>query len=100
LGYTPQEWLADPILWSKTLHPEDRQRVLTQATDTEQNNESFDMEYRMIARDGHLVWVRDQATVVNDLKGRHQFRQGIILDITERKQAEDRINDNLSILQP
>jgi PAS domain S-box-containing protein/putative nucleotidyltransferase with HDIG domain len=89
LGYTPQEWLAEPKFWSMSLHPEDRQRVLEQAAYTEQTREPFDVEYRMIARDGRLVWVHDEVILVKDLEGQPQFWQGIMLDITERKQAEE-----------
>ncbi|MBK9603045.1 MAG: PAS domain S-box protein [Anaerolineales bacterium] len=88
LGYTPEEWLADPKFWLKTLHPEDHQLVLTQAARTDQDNEPFEMEYRMIARDGRLVWVHDQVVLVNDLAGQPQYWQGIMLDITARKLAE------------
>jgi PAS domain S-box-containing protein len=98
LGYTPQEWLDDPRLWSKMLHPEDRQQVLTQIASADQRNESFEMEYRMIARDGRLVWVHDQAALVNDLESQHQIRQGILLDITERKRADERIQRQLEHL--
>src|SRR5215212_2881880 len=89
VGYTPQEWLDDPNLWAEIVHREDRQHVLRQVNRTDQNNEPFDMEYRMIARDGHLVWVHDEVILVNDLEGRPQFWQGIMLDITKRKRAED-----------
>ena len=89
LGYTQEEWLADPNLWSKMLHPEDSQHVLKQVTITDQSNKPFEMEYRMIARDGRLVWVHDQVILVNDQKGQPQFWQGIMLDITERKQAQE-----------
>ncbi|MEO5887672.1 MAG: PAS domain S-box protein, partial [Anaerolineales bacterium] len=88
LGYTPQEWLADPKLWSKTLHPEDSPHVLSQSAQVDQIHASFDLEYRMIARDGHLVWVHDKLVLVNNLEGQPQFWQGIMLDITERKKAE------------
>lgn len=98
LGYTPQEWLADPKLWSKTIHPDDQQHVLKQTAQTDQSNKPFEMEYRMIARDGCLVWVHDQVVLVNDLDGKPQYWQGIMLDITERKQAEERIQRQLEYL--
>jgi PAS domain S-box-containing protein/putative nucleotidyltransferase with HDIG domain len=98
LGYTSEEWLSDPKLWVKTLHPEDLEKVLTQASRTDQNNVPFDMEYRMIDRDGNLVWVHDQATLVNDLESKHQYWQGIMLDITEKKQGEEKIRRQLEHL--
>jgi len=94
LGYTPQEWVADPKLWSKTLHPEDREHVLRLAAQTDQSKEPFEMEYRMIARDGSQVWVHDQIVLVKDLQGQPQFWQGIMLDITARKRAQDALYES------
>ena len=94
LGYTPQEWLADPKLWSNSLHPEDRQQVLKQAAQTDRRNKPFEIEYRMIARDGRLVWVHDQIVLVNDQEGQPQFWQGIMLDITERRRAADALYES------
>jgi PAS domain S-box-containing protein len=98
LGYTPQEWLADPELWSKTLHPEDRQQVLAQVAHTDRSKEPFEMEYRMVARDGRNVWVHDQLVIVNDANNEPQFWQGIMLDITERKQTEETLHEKESLL--
>jgi PAS domain S-box-containing protein len=99
LGYTPDEWLANPELWSTRLHPEDRQKILTQTAATNQNNEPLDREYRMIARDGNIVWVHDQVIQVNDPVDPRQIRrQGFLIDITERKQSEERIRRQLEHL--
>jgi PAS domain S-box-containing protein/putative nucleotidyltransferase with HDIG domain len=70
------------------LHPEDREYVLEQAALTDQSNKPFDLEYRMVTRDGHLVWVHDEVILVKDMEGKPQSWQGIMLDITERKLAE------------
>jgi PAS domain S-box-containing protein/putative nucleotidyltransferase with HDIG domain len=98
LGYTPEEWLTDPKLWSKTLHPEDREQILAQVAAINFSKEPFDMEYRLIARDGRQVWMHDKAVLVSDLEGRPQFWQGIMLNITERRQAEERIRRQLEHL--
>jgi PAS domain S-box-containing protein/putative nucleotidyltransferase with HDIG domain len=98
LGYTPEEWLADPKLWSKTIHPEDRPEVLKQTAHTDQNKAPFEMDYRMTARDGTLVWVHDQLRLVKDLEDKPQYWQGIMLDITERKQAEQKIRRQIDYL--
>ncbi|HKI53124.1 MAG TPA: PAS domain S-box protein [Anaerolineales bacterium] len=100
-GYTSDEWLADPELWSKSLHPDDRQHVLKRTGHTDQINKPFNMEYRMFTRDGRLMWVHDQVTLVYDPKGQPIYWQGIILDVTERKQMEHDIRlrtEDLSLI--
>ncbi|HEX2025094.1 MAG TPA: PAS domain S-box protein [Actinomycetota bacterium] len=88
-GYTAQERMADPGLWSRLLHPEDRERVMALSQDTNRTGEPFRCEYRMIARDGRVVWVRDEAVLLRDEAGRTLGWQGFLTDITERKWAED-----------
>jgi PAS domain S-box-containing protein len=88
LGYTVEEWLADPELWPKLLHPDDCQRVLAEHARTNATYEPFVMEYRMVSRDGHIVWVYDEAQLVRDDAGRPRFWQGILSNITGRKRAE------------
>jgi diguanylate cyclase (GGDEF)-like protein/PAS domain S-box-containing protein len=91
LGYAPVEWLADPELFVKLLHPEDRERVLSENEHTNQSGQPFRMEYRLIARDGRTVWVHDEAVLVRDEVGRPLYWQGIMIDITERKDLEGRL---------
>lgn len=91
LGFTPQEWVTDPELFVEQLHPDDRELVLAELRRTNETGEPFSMEYRLIARDGRIVWVRDEAVVVSDEAGRLQFWQGIMLDITERKLLEEQL---------
>jgi PAS domain S-box-containing protein len=89
LGFTPEEWTADPNLWARRLHPEDRDRALAEDEHCRRTGEPLRSEYRMLARDGRVVWVRDEATVVRDEAGRPVFYQGLLLDLTERKRAEE-----------
>ena len=85
LGYTPEEWCADPLLWSQRLHPADRERVLS--GDIESAAISPAVEYRILHRDGHAVWVRDDATLHRDGAGGLRWH-GVLSDITDRKRAE------------
>ncbi len=87
-GYSPDEWGSDPELWVKLLHPADRERVLAENARTNKAGKSFRIEYRLFARDGRTVWVLDEAKMLRDNAGQPLFWQGILLDITERKQAE------------
>jgi PAS domain S-box-containing protein len=96
-GYTAEEVVRDPTLWVRTIHPEDRDRVLS--ADTESNrrgDEAFSLEYRMIAKDGRIVWVHDQAAMVR-VDGGTSFWQGFLLDITERKHAEEQLERALEV---
>jgi diguanylate cyclase (GGDEF)-like protein/PAS domain S-box-containing protein len=91
LGYTSEEWRADR-LWPKRLHPEDRDRVLAADERFEKEGEErFGAEYRLLAKDGSVVWVREEAVLVEGLGGRSRFWQGVITDITERKVLEERL---------
>ena len=90
LGYTPEEWLDDPELWVKVLHPDDRERVLAEDARLDAIGGPFSVEYRMLAKDGRAVWVRDEAVLVKDEEGTPLFWQGVLVDITERKRAEEK----------
>ena len=88
LGYNQREWLSDLQFWSKALHRDDRQRLLAEVERADRSGEPFDVEYRIMAKDGNVVWVHDQAILLRDPKGTPSFWQGIMIDLTERKQAE------------
>jgi PAS domain S-box-containing protein len=89
LGYTPEEWIRDKELFPKLLHPDDRDRVMADVARTQQTGEPFRCEYRLIARDGRVVWIRDEDVTVRDDDGRKLYAQGYMLDITARKEIEE-----------
>src|SRR5215204_4158063 len=95
LGYPVKQWLGDPMFWNEHIHPEDRETAVSLyvAATVEKRNQDF--EYRMIAADGRLVWLRDLVSVDND--DASQLR-GVMLDITARKQAEDVLKAQASLL--
>ena len=93
-GYTPQETMDDPEHWTKTLHPDDLERVLAEDERTNKTGEPFAAEYRQFAKDGRVVWVRDEAVLVRDEEGTPLYWQGVLLDITERKRAEEAVKEN------
>ncbi len=67
LGYAPDEWLADPELFAKRLHPDDRERVLAEhARVFAAGESSWSSEYRLLSRDGRTVWLQDEALIVRD----------------------------------
>jgi PAS domain S-box-containing protein len=87
LGYTQDEWMADPLQWVRMLHLEDRERVLEACWESNRTEEPFVCEYRVIARDGRVVWLRDEAEVVRGSTGQRLCWQGVMLDITAQKEA-------------
>jgi len=90
LGYTVEEWVSDPDLFAKLLHPDDRERVLAEVRRTNASGERFVSEYRLLAKDGRIVWIRDESTMHAE-GGRPVHTQGYMLDITRRRQAEEEL---------
>jgi diguanylate cyclase (GGDEF)-like protein/PAS domain S-box-containing protein len=88
LGYSVDEWKTDSELFARLLHPEDRERVLAAHAHTHETHEPLSIEYRLIARDGHVIWLRDEGVVVLDDHGRPLYLQGYLLDITREREAE------------
>lgn len=87
LGYPVEQWLKEPDFWSRHLHAEDREWVLASCRKAGETGGDTTLEYRMIAADGRVVWIRDNARVVLGGKGPAQLR-GLMVDITETKQAQ------------
>ena len=82
LGYSVEEWATDPELFTRLLHPDDRERVLAAHVHTHETHEPLSLEYRLIARDGRVVQLRDEGVVVLDEHGEPLYLQGYLLDIT------------------
>jgi diguanylate cyclase (GGDEF)-like protein/PAS domain S-box-containing protein len=91
LGVEPHEYEQNPNLWEEMLHPDDRGRALAEYLAGRAHPGTFSFEYRMIARDGQIKWFRDSAAVVPAEFGRPALVQGMMLDITERKTAEEQL---------
>lgn len=87
LGFTQEEWLENPILWYDQLHPDDRELWVAEFARTCTTGFRFSSEYRLIARDGRVVWVQGECQIIRDDTGRPMFLQGIAFDITARKRA-------------
>ena len=90
LGYTVEEWVSDPDLFVKILHPDDRERVIEEIRETNASGEPFLSEYRLRAKDGRQVWIRDASTMYTE-GGKPVHTQGYMLDITRRREAEEEL---------
>ncbi len=92
LGFTADEWTADPGIWVKSIHPDDRQRVLREIDELRAAGGHSQIEYRLIARDGSEVWVLDEVRMSRDpLTGELAFF-GALTDITAAKAAARRLS--------
>lgn len=91
LGYPADRELLDPDHWLNIMHPDDRERVVAEDERTDETGEPFRAEYRQYARDGQLVWIRDEATLLRDEEGHPLYWQGVQYDITEGKLAEEEL---------
>jgi PAS domain S-box-containing protein len=94
LGYTAEEWLGDDGLWNDMLHPDDRDRVIAEDLAVNSETAPYVGEYRLIARDGRIVWIHDEARVLGATGETHLWH-GVMLDITEMKEAEHALADAL-----
>jgi PAS domain S-box-containing protein len=99
LGFTPEEWRDDPELWSRQLHPEDRDHAIAEHFATNASGEVYRAEYRFVTKDGRTVWIRDEAVPVASDDGTLLFWRGVMTDITEQKDAEERLRWSLDALR-
>ncbi|MDI5889179.1 PAS domain S-box protein [Flavobacterium yafengii] len=97
LGYTSEEWLASKTFWSDHIHPEDRQWTIDYCTLKTKENLNHDFEYRMIAKNGAIVWLRDIVNVISENDQVLSLR-GIMIDITTTKEAEKDLNDSFNLV--
>jgi len=92
LGYPVDDWYGEDF-WPEHIHPEDRDWAvkfcMTSAANCEDHD--FDFEYRMIAADGRVVWIRDSVNVLADDHGPYEMH-GFMFDVTERKEVEKALN--------
>ncbi len=98
LGYTREEWLEQPDIWIELLHPDDREIELDAHDRLTETGEPWIQEYRLIANDGRVVWVRDQAILTRDADGAPVW-QGVLLDITTLKDLEQQLRGANDMLE-
>lgn len=92
LGYTVEEFLSGRIHFRDIVHAVDRERVRFEIEGyAEQDVEEYTQVYRILSRNGDVHWVEDQTSVERDAQGNKTYNQGILVDITERKLAEEKL---------
>jgi diguanylate cyclase (GGDEF)-like protein/PAS domain S-box-containing protein len=91
LGYRPEELVDDPELWPSRIHPDDRDAAIAAYDEHWRTGQPLRAEYRMLARDGSEVWVRDEAYSIPDDPSGRQVSQGLLIDTTDRKRLESKL---------
>src|SRR5271163_1604279 len=93
LGFSAAEWLSDPWNWLNHIHSEDRHIAIAAETRFQETQELFQAEYRMFARDGRVLWFRDEGVMLQAAAGdRRLLMQGVLYDITEHKRLEEQLH--------
>ena len=90
-GYPLSDWMTEPDIWDRVIHPDDRDEVLGKTREAMRKGESIDFEYRVVCSGGGLIWVRDRSCFIIDKTGAPLCWQGVIIDITERNRAEEKL---------
>lgn len=92
-GYSPAEWVKTPGLWMKLMHPGDRDRVEAEEHRNNETGAPMSTEYRSKSRWGKELWIHEEAVLVRDEDGKPAYWQGVMLDITGKKEAEEKIHE-------
>jgi two-component system sensor histidine kinase/response regulator len=88
LGYTPEEWMGEASLCIDRVHPDDRDGVVAACELANRAGEPYRAEYRMFARDGRIVWIRDEAVLIRGSNGQPLCWQGVMREISGPKQPD------------
>jgi PAS domain S-box-containing protein len=91
LGFSQSEWLEDPVRWYQQIHPDDKMRWSEEAAEMFLSGKPLRSAYRVIARDGRVLWFQCEAKMIRREDGRPWFIHGVGFDITERKGLEEAI---------
>src|SRR3990170_6129469 len=93
-GYTVDEWLKTPNTWEHTIHPDDREMVISAYVEADRQKKNMTLEYRIIHKDGSVRWVEDRITLELDRFNNVVTLNGVMYDITERRQAETYLKES------
>ena len=97
LGYPVTQWFDEATFWKDHIHTEDRESAVNLCVTATAQKRDHDFEYRMLASDGRVVWLRDLVSVLVENDQATRLR-GVMLDITARKQAEQALREQANLL--
>ena len=97
LGFSQEEWLEDPIRWYSHIHPEDKQRWSTEAAEMFLTGNPLRSSYRVVARDGRILWFHCEAKMIRKEDGEPWFIHGVGFDITDLKRTEEALQEERNV---
>ena len=97
LGFSQEEWLEDPIRWYRQIHPDDKQRWSVEAAQMFLSGTALRSAYRVLARDGRVVWFHCEAKMIRRQNGRPWFIHGVGFDITDLKRTEQALEEERNV---
>ena len=98
LGFTQEEWLQDPVRWYQQVHPDDKQRWSLEAAQLFLSGEPLRSAYRVLARDGRVIWFHCEAKMIRREDGRPWFIHGVGFDITDLKKTEEALQQERNVM--
>src|SRR3984885_14798403 len=98
LGYSREEWLEDPVRWYQHIHPDDKQRWSVEAAEMFLSGKPLRSSYRVIARDGRVIWFHCDARMIRHEDGRPWFIHGIAFDISDMKRIEEALQEERNFI--
>jgi PAS domain S-box-containing protein len=98
LGFSQEEWLEDPVRWYNHIHPDDKQRWSIEAAEMFLSGSSLRSAYRVIARDGRILWFHCEAKMVRKEDGEPWFIHGVGFDITDLKRTEEALQEERNVV--
>ena len=98
LGYSREEWLEDPIRWYQHIHPDDKQRWSVEAASMFLSGKPLRSSYRVVARDGHVIWFHCDAKMMRRPDGQPWFIHGVAFDISDLKHTEEALQQERNVV--
>ncbi len=98
LGFSQEEWLEDPVRWYSHIHPDDKQRWSTEAAEMFLSGKPLRSAYRVVARDGRVIWFHCEAKMIRKPDGEPWFIHGVGFDITDLKRTEEALQEERNVV--
>jgi PAS domain S-box-containing protein len=98
LGFSQDEWLEDPVRWYSHIHPDDKQRWSTEAAEMFLTGNPLRSAYRVVSRDGRVIWFHCEAKMIRKEDGEPWFIHGVGFDITDLKQTEEALQEERNVV--